>query len=934
MKHLRWRPVAVVTALTLSAFGLVGLSVAGAAGSTPTFEPDTNAVGTVSLYNAAGTQITSGVTTDTPFATYYKASGPKTGAFTFNLGNVTLYTPQDGVPTASWTTGEQITSSENYTTAQPGYPAGLNNPATNVVIKGLSSDNTMASHISNFPSASVANAGVYQIRVYTSTAATTYYTADIKVTGTAWTQVYPTVVTGTATTMALSVSPSGSTTAGTSVTLSATVSPSGAVGAVQFLDGATAIGSPVAVVSGVASTSTTSLAVGSRSLTARFVPTDSAVWSTSTSSPATLIVTTVPATVTTTTLSTSPTGPVQTGTPITLSATVTPSNAVGSIQFSDGVTALGATVPLASGSASLLLGSLSTGSHGLKATFVPSSATFAASLSSVVTVVATAAPAVATSLGLVVTPAGPVTLGTAVVLKATVGPVGAAGKVTFKDGATTLGQGTVTGGIAQLSVTSLIVGDHVLSADFVPTTAADFLGSSSDSVPITVTVPPPGASTVSLTYTPAGPVALGTAVTLTASVTPSSATGTVQFLDANGTVTLGAPVTLSHGAASATLSSLVVGSHPLSVSFVSSSPSVLGSVSGTSTLLVTTATTTAAQVSPTGPVAYGTSVSVTGTVTPSEAAGTVQVLDGTTVVGSAPVIAGQATVTVSALSAGSHALKTRFVPTDATVYAGSVSSAVTLVVSPPPAQATTSTLTITPQSASAGSKVVLRATVTPASAAGVVTFTDGVVRVGSATVVGGQAQLSTTKLALGTHLIVASFAPKSSSAYQASTSAPGQLTITNAAVLAVTNTSGAPYPSGAALRASSSIVVSGTGFAPGEVVTITVRSTPIVLGHVSADSVGGMTTTVTLPSTLSAGVHTITASSASTQVSYSFTIAAAPAASATASAAPTSSSSGSGSSGLSDTGAHATPVIAAGVMLLLIGLVLVLGGRRRRGART
>jgi surface-anchored protein len=58
---------------------------------------------------------------------------------------------------------------------------------------------------------------------------------------------------------------------GNSVTLDATVTPNTAVGWVEFLDGATVLGHD-AVTTGAAALSTTNLALGSRSVTARFVP--------------------------------------------------------------------------------------------------------------------------------------------------------------------------------------------------------------------------------------------------------------------------------------------------------------------------------------------------------------------------------------------------------------------------------------------------------------------------------------------------------------------------------------------------------------------------------------------------------------------------------------------------------------------------------------
>ena len=79
-----------------------------------------------------------------------------------------LYTPQDGVATGSWTTGEQTTNNQDYTTLQATYPAGSDRPGEQRRHQGRGDRPVLASHITNFPSASALNPGVYQIRIYTS----------------------------------------------------------------------------------------------------------------------------------------------------------------------------------------------------------------------------------------------------------------------------------------------------------------------------------------------------------------------------------------------------------------------------------------------------------------------------------------------------------------------------------------------------------------------------------------------------------------------------------------------------------------------------------------------------------------------------------------------------------------------------------------------
>src|SRR5262245_26012813 len=77
----------------------------------------------------------------------------------------------------------------------------------------------------------------------------------------------------TPTTTSPTSSPNPST-LGANVTLTATVMPATTAGSVQFFDGSTPLGAPVAVSSGTASLSIDTLGLGSHSLTARFSPID------------------------------------------------------------------------------------------------------------------------------------------------------------------------------------------------------------------------------------------------------------------------------------------------------------------------------------------------------------------------------------------------------------------------------------------------------------------------------------------------------------------------------------------------------------------------------------------------------------------------------------------------------------------------------------
>ncbi len=131
----------------------------------------------------------------------------------------------------------------------------------------------------------------------------------------------------------------------------------------------------------------------------------------------------------------------------------------------------------------------------------------------------------------------PSTLGQNVTFTATVSAPAATGTVAFYDGATALGSSALTGGKASVSTSTLSAGSHSITASY----SGDTNYSGSNSPTLTQTVNSGLISTTtSLTSSP-NPSAYGQSVTLTATVSPSSGTGTptgsVTFMD--GTTSLG-----------------------------------------------------------------------------------------------------------------------------------------------------------------------------------------------------------------------------------------------------------------------------------------------------------------------------------------------------------------------------------------------------------
>jgi lysophospholipase L1-like esterase len=152
------------------------------------------------------------------------------------------------------------------------------------------------------------------------------------------------------------------------------------------------------------------------------------------------------------------------------------------------------------------------------------------------------------------------------------------------------------------------------------------------------------------------PSTYGNSITLTATVSPSSATGSITFK--NGSTTIGI-ATLGHGSGSLAISSLAAGSHSLTAIYAGNS-NYTGSTSNTVTQTVNQATSTTALASGTNPSTFGNATTLTATVTPSSATGSITFKDGSTTIGTATLGHGSGSLSISTLAAGSHSLSAIF----------------------------------------------------------------------------------------------------------------------------------------------------------------------------------------------------------------------------------------------------------------------------------
>ncbi|MBV9493127.1 MAG: M36 family metallopeptidase, partial [Acidobacteria bacterium] len=180
--------------------------------------------------------------------------------------------------------------------------------------------------------------------------------------------------------------------------------------------------------------------------------------------------------------------------------------------------------------------------------------------------------------------ANPSPLGSSVTFTATVSSSAGAptsGTVTFLDGGTPIGTGTVSAGVATYTTSSLSAGLHTMSARFEGITG--FLPSTSTSLIENIGKIATGTNLVASSLNPT----FSRPVTLTATVTATSGTptGSVTFYD--GATVLGT-ISLSSGSAALNISTLTVGVHNITASYVGNA-SYATSVTAAVTVVVETA---------------------------------------------------------------------------------------------------------------------------------------------------------------------------------------------------------------------------------------------------------------------------------------------------------------------------------------------------------
>ena len=376
----------------------------------------------------------------------------------------------------------------------------------------------------------------------------------------------------------------------------------------------------------------------------------------------------------------------------------------------------------------------------------------------------------------VVAPATSVTEGQPTTLEAVIANgADATGTVTFYNGSTAIGTAQVSSsfffnslnGGAQLSTTFSSSGVQSITAKY----SGDEFNSSSTSqfTLIGVYSNQLAATSVTLQASTATPQ-YQTNVTLTAAVSPSSATGTVTFY--NGTTDIGSSA-VDAGSASLTTSFAAGGTATLHAVY-SGDYNYLSSTSNSLSMNISgpLVTMTTLQAS-TSSVAVGGSITLTANLSPATVTGTVTFYSGSTAIGTANVNGGVATLNTTFASSGKLALKAVF---DANAsWETSTSNQISLFVTGNTPDSVV--LQVAPSSLFIGDSATLTANISPAQATGTVVFYDGTQVIGTSSVVAGVATYVNLFMVGGSQSLTAVYSGDTT--YPSNTSSPVTLSIGN-----------------------------------------------------------------------------------------------------------------------------------------------------------
>jgi hypothetical protein len=429
---------------------------------------------------------------------------------------------------------------------------------------------------------------------------------------------------------------------------------------------------------------------------------------------------------------------------------------------------------------------------------------------------------------------------------------------------------------ATFTITSMAVGTHTVTASY--SGDSNFTGSASSALTQTVSK----ASTAAALVVSANPSVFGQNITLEATVSAvapgaGTPTGTVQFIVDGSNA--GSPVTVSSASgvttASFSTATLAVGVHTIAASY-SGDSSFLGSMAAALAQMVGKAGTNTALVSAVNPSVTGQGIAFTATITPTapgagSPTGTVQfMVDGSPAGSPINVSTGGGVTTASfnipSLAVGNHTIAASYsgdgnftgssaVALTQTVTKAATSTVISSSVNPAvTAQNLTFTATISVTAPGGGTPTGTVQFVIDGSNAG------SPVAVAELSASSATASFSTTSLAVGTHVITASYSGDGSFAASAATALTQ--TVGKAGTTAVVTSSASPSVSGQGITITATVTPSNgmNSVLPTGMVQFLIDGSPAGSPVAVAGLSSGSATASFTTAGLALGTHTIAAS--------------------------------------------------------------------------
>ncbi len=337
----------------------------------------------------------------------------------------------------------------------------------------------------------------------------------------------------------------------------------------------------------------------------------------------------------------------------------------------------------------------------------------------------------------------------------------ATGNITLKENGVTVAARALAAGQVQISINSLAIGTHTLTAEFAGD--ANYSASKSGNVVVTI-VDDKRVNTTTTLAVSKTLAAVGDSLTFTATIEPNTATGQVRFIDElNGQAGVAVNISpVNNGRAVYTTTLLGNGTHRVTAVY---EPQGLFNTSTSNAVTVTigtvqqqgntgnTPTATTLTVDKTTP-AHGEAVRFSVAVTPDTARGTVTIYEGPTARGTITLATdGTGSTLLNGLEPGRRVFNAVY--NGSNTHAASKSADVTITVG---TMAATMQLVVLPRTPAVGQTYELRALMSPTTATGKVRFREGGNDIGEADISGGYASLRVTNAVLGEHNYTASYA--------------------------------------------------------------------------------------------------------------------------------------------------------------------------------